>query len=282
MTERINPFTDAGYKRIFGQEPSKDLLISFLNGLLEGERKITDVTFLDKEQLRESDESRTLIYDVFCKTDTGENIIVEMQNRIQPYYKKRSIYYISRAISNQGESGRNWMYGISAVYCISLMNFTDDAISRKFRTDVALMDMETGELFSRDMRLIYLQLPRFRNTLEECCTLFDKWIYVLNHMEVLERLPEALQMDIFKKLTEVTDVASLSKDERAEYDYALKHYRDALCLLDGARLEGLREGRLEGIQEGHLNMAKKLKALGISFDVIQASSGLSLEEIEKL
>ena len=172
--------------------------------------------------------------------------------------------------------------------------FTDAGFKRifgrKFRTDVALMDMESGELFSRDMRLIYLQLPRFKKTLEECCTLFDKWIYVLNHMEVLERLPEALQMDIFKKLTEVTDVASLSKDERAEYDYALKHYRDALCLLDGARMEGLREGeekgRLEGIKEGEekgcLNMAKRLKALGVSLDVIQASSGLSLDEIEKM
>ena len=101
-------------------------------------------------------------------------------------------------------------------------------------------------------------------------------------MEVLERLPEALQMDIFKKLTEVTDVASLSKDERAEYDYALKHYRDALCLLDGARMEGLREGRLEGIQEEKSTMAKKMKAMGMSLDDIQSISGLSLEDIEKL
>jgi predicted transposase/invertase (TIGR01784 family) len=278
MTQRINPFVDEAFKRIFGQEPTKDLLIDFLNSLLEGERKITDVRFLDKEQVRENAESRTLIYDVYCETDTGERIIVEMQNNFSVNYKKRSIYYLSRAISTQGGPGINWQFDISAVYCISLLNFTMDAISKKFRTDVALMDMESKELFSWDERLIYLQLPYFTKPLEQCETNFEKWIYILNHMEVLEKLPKFLQSDVFKRLAEVTDVDSLSKEERRKYDLALKHYRDTRSVLAYSEQKGIDIGE----RRKAISIAKKLKAKGYDIPDIADTTGLSVEEIEKL
>jgi predicted transposase/invertase (TIGR01784 family) len=278
MAQRINPFVDEAFKRIFGQEPTKDLLIDFLNSLLEGERKITDVRFLDKEQVRENAESRTLIYDVYCETDTGERIIVEMQNNFSVNYKKRSIYYLSRAISTQGGPGINWQFDISAVYCISLLNFTMDAISKKFRTDVALMDMESKELFSWDERLIYLQLPYFTKPLEQCETNFEKWIYILNHMEVLEKLPKFLQSDVFKRLAEVTDVDSLSKEERRKYDLALKHYRDTRSVLAYSEQKGIDIGE----RRKAISIAKKLKAKGYDIPDIADTTGLSVEEIEKL
>lgn len=81
MGKFINPFTDIGFKRIFGQEISKPLLLDFLNNLLKGEKVITNITFLDKEQPSEYRDDRSLIYDVFCETDDNERIIVEMQNR---------------------------------------------------------------------------------------------------------------------------------------------------------------------------------------------------------
>ena len=95
MGKFINPFTDVGFKRIFGQEMSKPVLIAFLNSLLTGERRIVDVKYLDKEQLGLSDGDRSLIYDVYCETETGEHIIVEMQNKSQPYFKNRSVYYVA-------------------------------------------------------------------------------------------------------------------------------------------------------------------------------------------
>jgi predicted transposase/invertase (TIGR01784 family) len=245
---------------------------------LEGERKITDVRFLDKEQVRENAESRTLIYDVYCETDTGERIIVEMQNNFSVNYKKRSIYYLSRAISTQGGPGINWQFDISAVYCISLLNFTMDAISKKFRTDVALMDMDSKELFSWDERLIYLQLPYFTKPLEQCETNFEKWIYILNHMEVLEKLPKFLQSDVFKRLAEVTDVDSLSKEERRKYDLALKHYRDTRSVLAYSEQKGIDIGE----RRKAISIAKKLKAKGYDIPDIADTTGLSVEEIEKL
>ena len=95
MGKYINPFTDWGFKRLFGQEFSKDLLISFLNDLLVDEMHIRDVTFKDKEQLADSKDLRGCIFDIYCETDNGNHFIVEMQNRWVPFFINRSIYYAS-------------------------------------------------------------------------------------------------------------------------------------------------------------------------------------------
>ena len=96
MGKFINPFTDVGFKKIFGQEVSKDLLIDFLNDLLVGERSIKDITFLDKELLPEYMGDRGVIYDIYCTTEAGEHIIVEMQNRQQTNFRsvRCSIFHI--------------------------------------------------------------------------------------------------------------------------------------------------------------------------------------------
>ena len=154
MSTFINPFTDIGFKRIFGQEVSKDLLLDFLNNLLAGERVINDLRLLDKEMLGMYEEDRSLIYDVLCETPDGERIIVEMQNQKQQYFPERTIFYAAQAIVRQGERGSLWKYDIKAVYCISFLNFRQDRISDRFRTDVTLMDMKTGRQFTDHMRLI--------------------------------------------------------------------------------------------------------------------------------
>ena len=105
MSHFINPFTDYGFKKIFGQEVSKELLIDFLNSLLLGERVIKDLTFLNNERLPGDEDMRAIIYDVYCTTDSGEQIIVEMQNRTQSNFKERALYYVARALSEQGQKG---------------------------------------------------------------------------------------------------------------------------------------------------------------------------------
>ncbi|WP_308397308.1 Rpn family recombination-promoting nuclease/putative transposase, partial [Prevotella sp.] len=146
MARYINPFSDWSFKRIFGQEYSKDLLIEFLNQLLLGEQHITDVKFKDKEMLPETKDQRGIIYDVFCETDTGEHIIVEMQNRSQTYFIDRSLYYASKTIVEQGIKGK-WDYHLTPVYVICFMNFdVDENTPKKFRTDVVLADKDSGEV----------------------------------------------------------------------------------------------------------------------------------------
>ena len=274
MAKFINPFSDIGFKRIFGQEFSKPLLMSFLNSLLVGEKTIVDITFLDKEQPAIYDEDRSLIYDIYCKTTDDEHIMVEMRNREQPYFKKRSVYYISEAISRQGERGAEWKYAIKAVYLVAFLNFSLPDIGEEFRTDVALMDMKTGRLFSNDLRLIYLQLPHFVKEVDECDNDFDRWIYVLKNMEALNRLPWAAKNSVFERLSQIADISSLSKEERMKYDEGIRKYRDTLCVMDGAYLKG--------IAEGVLQTAKNFKNLGISISDIQKATGLSEETIKGL
>ena len=286
MGKFINPFTDVGFKRIFGQEISKPVLIAFLNALLAEERSIVDVQFLDKEQPGDSADDRSLIYDVYCELENGDHIIVEMQNKSQPYFKNRSVYYVARSISRQGEPGPEWRYDVKAVYLIALLNFKREDISKEFRTDVALMDMKRKTLFSDKVRMVYLQLPFFTKELDECETLFEKLIFVLKHMDVLQRMPWLAQDAVFQKLASIADVASLSKQERLAYDENLRKYRDTIAVMEGQYLEGMEKGevkgRAEGRAEANCDNARKMKADGMAIELIAKYTGLTTEEIAKL
>ena len=274
MARYINPFTDVGFKRIFGQELSKPLLIDFLNNLLKGEKTIVDLRFLDKEQPALFKEDRSLIYDVFCELESGEQIIVEMQNCNQAYFKNRSIYYVSEAIARQGERGVDWQFNIKAVYLIAFLNYRLPDIGDEFRTDAMLMDKKSKAEFSDKIRLVYLQLPLFQKEAEACENDFDRWIYVLKNMETFNRLPWMAKDSVFHRLSEIADVSAMTKEERQKYDYAIRKYRDNLCVYEGALQRGRAEERTK--------MALKMKADGMPLDLIIKYSGLSADEINAL
>ena len=297
MSKFINPFTDVGFKRIFGQEMSKDLLIDFLNCLFDGERHIEDVTFLDKEQLPDNARDRGLIYDVYCQTATGEHIIVEMQNKDQLRFKERALLYLSKAIVGQSHRGKDGdSYEIDAVYGIFFMNFHNSRFERKFRTDVALMDMDTHEVFSDKIRMIYMQLPEFQKKEQECESLFDRWIFLLKNMSVLERLPWESQHRLFRKLSQICETAALTADEFRRYEESIRIYRDNMAIAskehsDGlaeglakGRAEGLAEGLAQGIAQGiaqgqnekSLEIAKRMRADGLSDELIEKYTGLAV------
>ena len=283
MAKFINPFTDIGFKRIFGQEVSKPVLIAFLNCLLEGEHHIIDLKFLDKEQPGESVDDKSLIYDVYCEVEDGGRIIVEMQNRSQPFFKERSIYYLSRAVSRQGEPGKEWHYSdLKAVYLIALLNFKQSSISNELRTDVGLMDMKHKTPFSDKLRMVFLQLPYFTKEADDCETLFDRIIYVLKHMDVLKRMPWMAQEAVFQKLASIADVASLSKKERLAYDENLRKYRDTVAVMEGQWLEGHAKGVAEGVEGTKRENARRMKDDGMPPELIAKYTGLTIEAVNSL
>ena len=226
-----------------------------------------------------------------------------MQNRMQSNFKERSIYYLSRAIINQGRVGNEWKFEIKAVYGVFLMNFIIDK-NIKLRTDVILSDRETGELFSDKVREIFIALPLFNKNEEECETNFERWIYILNNMETLKRLPFKARKAVFEKLEEIADVASMSPKERELYDNSVKVYRDYLVTMDAAEKEGIKKGMKEGMKEGlkkgleegleeglkkgreeALNIfqtAIDMKKQGIDNQLIAEKTGLPLSLIESL
>ena len=227
MGRFINPFTDMGFKRIFGQEVNKNLLIDFLNDLLEGEKRIINITFLDKEQLGTTADDRSCIYDIYCENENGERFIVEIQNRGHRNFKERAIYYLSRTIANQGQKGPSWMFDLKAVYGVFFMNFhLDGRRQARFRTDVSLRDMRTNEPFSDKMRFIFLDLPAFTKDEETCETDFERWIYVLKNMEILQRMPFKARKSVFEELEKIADISALSKEDQEKYEHIIKVYRD--------------------------------------------------------
>ena len=287
MKERefINPFTDFGFKRIFGQEINK------------GERHITDLTIKNPEMQPEREEERLIVFDLYCESDDGTQFIVEMQAARQNYFLDRSLYYQSRAIIAQGEKGKDWCYDLQPVYGIFFMDFTISGCSG-LRTDVALMDMKTNKVFNPKLRQIYLELPHFTKEANECENDFERWLYLIKNMKILKRMPFKAQRAIWDKLLEVADVASLNEDEQAQYHRALKNYRDYHNVIETAKQdgheagwkEGLKEGERKGLRKGEeigrkeaiLQNARNLKQLGVSISIIAQATGLSEEEIQQL
>ena len=283
MAKFINPFTDWGFKTIFGQEINKDLLISFLNDLLAGEHHIADITFKDKEQLPELKDMRGIVYDIYCTTDKGDHLIVEMQNRYQEHFVDRSLFYASRAIVRQGVKGSNWDYSLTPVYTVCFMNYNVTNLTpQKFRTDVMLMDIEKGEVFSKNLRFIYLMLPLFKKEENECENDFERWIYILKNMSTFERMPFLARNAVFKKLSEIADISALSKDERDKYDESIKRMRDAISLMTTAKNEGREEGRVEGRESRNIEIAKMMISEKEPIEKIMAYTGLSEKEIQSL
>lgn len=209
-----------------------------------------------------------------------------MQNRSHPYFIDRSICYASRCLLDQISKGHKInSYELLPVYTICFMNFEEPQLS-KFRTDVVLADKDNGNVISDKMRFIYLVLPYFNKRQDECSKDFEKWLYVLKHMEALERMPFTAQKEIFKRLADYADSHSLNSEEQKQYEESLFKAMDTEACLMGARLEGLAEGRAEGRAEGLKEQAVKIainmKKSGMSIAMIANCTGLSENEIEGL
>ena len=234
MSRYINFYTDFAFKKIFGTEANKDLLISYLNCLLELKdgKEITDLTYMNSEQLGESAGERRAIYDVYCKTAADERFIVEMQKAEQDHFIDRSIYYSSFAIREQSQKGavdrKLWDYSLSPVYVVGILNFEmDETMERadKVMTRVKLKDDENRD-FSDKLNFIFLEMPKFRKVETELETLMDKWLYVIKNLYQLESKPASLTEGIFRKLFDVAEIAAFTKEERYDYEESLKNFRD--------------------------------------------------------
>ena len=289
----INPFTDWGFKHIFGREASKDVLIEFLNDLLQGERVITDVRYLNNEREPEQMEQRKVIYDIFCETDTGEHIIVEMQNRWQEHFKDRALFYMARSIVQQARSGRKWDFNLTAVY--GFINFPlGKENNGYFCKDVALMEKRTGNVFNNKFRQFFIELPRFKKEEKECENYFECWIYNLINMDKLERISFKDQKAIFGRLEQIASQANLTKEEREQYKTEWKIYNDYFNTIESAERKAAKEGREErykvgreegremGIKEERLEHARRMKARHYPIEDICDITGLKPEVIEKL
>jgi len=273
----VNPFTDFGFKKIFGEEASKPLLLDFLNALLPQSNKIIELTFKNNEQLGQTDADRKAIYDIYCENDKGEKFIVELQKAKQNYFKERTIYYSTFPIREQAEKGE-WNYNLNAVYCIGILDFTfDDYENEPERNEVVhtiKLKNQNGKTFYKKLTYIYLEMPNFKKTEEDLQTRLDKWLYFIRHLEDFQTIPTIFKDEVFSQAFEKAELAKYGQEELGNYENSLKTYRDLKGVIDTAFDEGKIEGKIE--------IAKQLKILGVETEIIIKSTGLSENEIDNL
>lgn len=291
----VNFYTDFAFKKLFGTEVNKELLISFLNALLHGQETVKDLTYLNAEQLGTQEYDRRAVFDVYCINEQGERFIVEMQKGEQQFFKDRSIYYSTFAIREQAPKGE-WDYQLKGVYTICILNFKfDDTDPTEYFHEVKLVDTRSKRVFYDKLTFIYLEMPKFTKEESDLKTLFDKWLYAIRRLGELMERPQALRDRVFTRLFEQAEIAKFNPNERYEYEDSLKVYRDWTNVLHTAEIKGEKrgerrgrkkgreEGRKEGIEEGRKNtlleMAAKLKAQGMNTEEIASLTGLSKEEI---
>ena len=281
----INLFTDFGFKKIFGEEASKPLLIDFLNALLPQANKIVDLSFKNTEQLGQTDADRKAIFDIYCENERGEKFIVELQKAKQNYFKERTIYYSTFPIREQAEKGE-WNYNLKAVFCVGILDFTfDDYESEPEKNEVVhtiKLKNQNGKTFYEKLTYIYLEMPNFKMSEIELSSRLDKWLFFIKNLEDFQSIPSIFSDEIFTKAFEKAELAKFGQGDLDSYENSLKIYRDLKGVLDTAFDEGKQEGREEGREEGRQEVAKSLKENGVPIEIIIKTTGLSKDQINQL
>ena len=282
----FNPFTDFGFKKIFGEELNKALLIDFLNELLRSEEStIVDLEYLTNEQLGYSPTVRRAVFDIHCRSQDGEQFIVEMQKTRQKYFKDRSVYYAAFPIRNAGDAPGSWDFQLPRVYTVAVLDFVfneDENDPDKFRYDVKLSDVDTNMVFYDKLTFIYLEMPKFSKGPGELESHFDKWLYALKNMPSLDEVPDSLQEEVFLQLFRTAEIAQFSEKEYQAYLDSLKVLRDNANTLDYAVEKALEEGREEGRIQEKRGSALKMIEEEIPLDTVSRITGLSAEELQRL
>ena len=273
----INPLTDFGFKKLFGTESTKVLLIDFLNQILP-DRKIKDLSYSANEKQGKTEIDRKAIFDLYCIGDNGERFIVEMQKAKQNFFKDRSVYYASFPIQEQAKKSE-WDYKLDPVYSIGILDFIfDDHKKEKELLHIVELKNQHCEVFYDKLKFIYVELPKFKKKEKDLKTHFDKWIFVLTHLSKLQDRPKKLQERVFAKLFEEAEIAKFTTEEREAYEESLKYYRDIKNVVDTSREEGLKEG----FEKRNFEIAKEMKNNGEPIEKIMKYTNLTRKEIENL
>ena len=268
----INPFTDFGFKKLFGTELNKDLLMDFLNELIHEKGKITDVKYLNAEQLGRSEYDRRAVFDIFCETETGEKFIVEMQKSKHNFFKDRSVFYATFPIREQAVKGE-WDYQLKAVYTVGILDFVfneNKEDENYYHSEVKLMDTAKKTVFYEKLTFIYLEMPKFNKAVDQLETRFEKWMYVLKNLSKMQELPPQLQERIFEKIFRIAEIAKLTKVEVEEYEDSLKVYRDWYSAITTAVNDNKRKTALIMFENG------------LSIEIICRCTELPQELVEEL
>ena len=296
MTENIkarfiDPMVDWSFKRIFGSEVNKDILIEFLKVIFPN-LGITDISYIPTEQLGIMEEDRKAVFDVLCRTTDGKEFLVEMQRGAQRHFFERALFYTSFPIMKQGrkslaeeekkeDGGKPWNFRLDGVFFLGVLNFKyeeDELTEHRYR----LREATTGKLMTDKLEFVFVEVAKFDKGESELETDLDRWLYMLKNLSGLLERPAALRDRIFGRIFDVAEFASLDDDDKKKYINAMNTERDTYNQIEYAREQGMEKGIQQGVARGKTEDAMKMLELGIPVETIAAVTGFSEEEILKM
>ena len=296
----IDPFTDFGFKKLFGEEDSKEYLIDFLNSVFHDFiPKIQELTYHKNEHLGNKKLDRNVVFDLYCKDPQGNRFIIELPKAKQDYFKQRTLFYTTFAIQEQAKKGKEWDFNLSPVYCISLLNFClDNNKNNKYITKAKVLDIDNHQTVIEELNFAFIECPKFTKDIKKDSSMQDKWIYVLTHLNELQNKPEELQEKLFEEFFQKANILKLNPKELRDYNASITYYRDIHNIeaqnFEKGKSEGLEEGLQKGLQKGlqtglvegeikaKLEIAKKMKLRNIPIEFIIEDTGLTKEQIERI
>jgi len=276
MSKYINPYTDFGFKKLFGEEASKDLLVDFLNELLPPEHKIATLSFNNPEALSKTDTERKAIFDIYCNTADGHAFIVEMQKAKMKFFKDRTLFYTSFPIQSQAQKG-DWNFELKPVYCVAILDFEFEKKSTDYLSRVNLKD-QYCDLFYDKLHYIFIEMPRFTKQPQELTNHFEKWLYFLKNLTNFDSIPDILKEPIFEKGLHIAELAHFSPQEHEEYIKSLYSYFELQSVLSTS----FEDGEIIGIEKGEkIGIEKGVRIKAVETVNIMHQEGESLEKIAR-
>lgn len=287
----VDLLTDSGFKAVFGDKENKQVLIDFLNAVLPNGRQVKDLTYSTTEIPGFTTSNKSIRLDLRCQDVDGSSYIVEMQKYNQRNFFKRCVLYSSRVYGLDLTKG-DIDYDIQPVYMVAII--AEDDLNRdpevwkdRFVSEYTFREKVTGDTLDNTIFCTFVELKRFDKELKSCRDIVEKWCYALKYMSRLDRLPGELGIEVFKRLFVASEIAQFDEDKRIKYEEDMMSERDYKSIINTAKVmgleQGLEQGRAEGhaagVVEGRMEMARKLKSLGVSIDVIVQASGLTAEQV---
>jgi predicted transposase/invertase (TIGR01784 family) len=278
-----DPKNDIAFKKIFGDEHKTQVLISFLNSILDFKdtKQIKSLTIANPYQVPKIKDLKNTILDIKATNQDDEEFIVEMQVERDKNFAKRSLYYTSKSYVSQIDTAESY-YKLKKVYFIGILDF---AIfdTQSYLSQHLILDTKTNKQELKDFEFNFIELKKFNLKLEECDTLAKKWIYFIKNGSSFTLIPKEYEdIEEFKIAFEIAKIYSWDKEELEVYDYVSMQEGKRVSELDTAKLDGIEEGIKKGERDKTLEIAKNSIKQGLDNQTISLITNLSVMEIQRL
>jgi predicted transposase/invertase (TIGR01784 family) len=278
----LDPKNDVAFKKIFGTEKNKDILIHFLNDMITFKKKppITDVTFLKSHQDPEIASQKVSIVDILCKDEKDNTYIVEMQVAKDKGFEKRAQYYASKAYTSQMTAGGEY-HELKEVIFLAIADFVMFPHKPDYKSDHVILDKKSLEHDLQDFSFTFVELPKFNKGIDDLSNIVEKWVYFFKHAEETSEkdLAKLIGKDrIIQKAYEELNRFSWNKEELLFYEQIEKYEG----VSRGIMAQQFDEGKIEGSIESEKKIVKNMLDQGMAIESIITLTGLSKERVESL